>query len=191
MLLTVLLKVSKWQATFSHLLKVWRGSPREFGDWYVGLAVTMGDRDWLLLLHLRGRPAESDRSSPSPAGHRQGRHRARPSGQSVCLFAVIMFPSFLMNLHTGTNSKKHSILLRISGVNMFPADLWPWKSQWRTHMVPPADSLYLRDRHPHCLPRCSGSHPLHVRTETNSLIYCHLLRTNRGRFQSSQSPAIP
>lgn len=71
-----------------------------------------------------------------------------------------------------------------------PADLWPRKGQRRTHMVPPADSLYLRERHPHCFSRCSGSHPLHVRTETNSLIDCHLLRTNWA-LQSSQSPAIP
>ncbi len=55
-----------------------------------------------------------------------------------------------------------------STVCVVPADLWPWKGQRRTHMVPPADSLYLREWHPHCFPRCSGSHPLNVRTQTNS-----------------------
>lgn len=40
----------------------------------------MGDRDWLFLLHLWGGPPESDRSSSSPAGHRQGWHRSRSPG---------------------------------------------------------------------------------------------------------------
>lgn len=78
----------KSQAAFSHLLKVRRRGPRELGDRHVGLAVTVGDRDWLLLLHLRGGTAELDRSSPSPAGHCQRQHRACPSGQSLHMFAL-------------------------------------------------------------------------------------------------------
>lgn len=78
----------KSQAAFSHLLKVRRRSPRELGYRHVGLAVTVGDRDWLLLLHLRGGTAELDRSSPSPAGHCQRQHRARSSGQSLHMFTL-------------------------------------------------------------------------------------------------------
>lgn len=168
----------KWQATFSHFLKVWRRSPREFSDWYFGLAVTMGDRDWLLLLHLRGGAAEFDRSSSSHAGNRQGRHCARPSGKSVDFFYfVIIFPYFIITLHGGTNItlSRHTLICKKKTVVLIcfcivPADIWPWKGQRRTHMVPAADSLYLRDRHPHCFPGCSGSHPLHVRTELSNLL---------------------
>lgn len=78
----------KSQAAFFPLLKVWRRSPRELGDRHVGLAVTVGDRDWLLLLHLRGGTAELDRSSPSPAGHCQRQHCARPPGQSLHMFTL-------------------------------------------------------------------------------------------------------
>jgi len=46
----------------------------------------------------------------------------------------------------------------------FLADLRPREGQRRTHVVPAADGLYLRDRHPHRFPGCGGSHPLHVRT---------------------------
>lgn len=49
-----------------------------------------------------------------------------------------------------------------------PADLRAWEGQRRAHMVPPADGVYLRERHPHRFPRCGGSHPLHVRTQTDS-----------------------
>lgn len=182
------------QATFSHLLKVRRRSPRELGDWHVGLAIAMGDCDWLLLLHLWGGAAKFDRSSSSPAGHCQGRYRACPSGQSLYLFTLIMPPSSLRILHTGCNkrskqTKKKPVVLICFCV--VPTDLWPREGQRRTHMVSPADSLYLRERHPHCFAWCSGSHPLHVRTDTNSNLLPFFPRTSSGRFQSGQSPAIP
>lgn len=182
----------KWQAIFSHLLQIRRGSPREFGDRHVGLAVTMGDRDRLLLLHLRGRAAESDGSSSSHAGHRQGRHRARPSGQSSYLFTL--FISSLMILQTGTNStpSRHTLTttLVLSCFCVVPTDLWPRKGQWRTHMVPPADSLYLRERHPHRFPGCGGSHPLHVRTELSNLL--PFLKNQQWEISEQPvPPAIP
>lgn len=107
------------QATFSHLLKVRRRSPRELGDWHVGLAIAMGDCDWLLLLHLWGGAAKFDRSSSSPAGHCQGRYRACPSGQSLYLFTLIMPPSSLRILHTGCNKRSKQTKKKNSGVNMF------------------------------------------------------------------------
>lgn len=73
-------------ATFSDLLKVWRRSPWQLGDWHISLAITMGNCDWLLLFHMRGGAAKFDRSSSSPAGHRQGQHRACPPGQPPSLF---------------------------------------------------------------------------------------------------------
>lgn len=56
----------------------------------------------------------------------------------------------------------------ISCVCAVPADLRAWEGQRRAHMVPPADGVHLRERYPHRFPRCSGSHPLHVRTQTDS-----------------------
>lgn len=67
--------------TLCNLLQVWGRSPRELSDRHVGLAVAVGDCDWLLLLHLRSGTAEFDRSSPSSAGHRQRQHRACSAGQ--------------------------------------------------------------------------------------------------------------
>lgn len=66
-------------------VKVRRRGSRELGDRNVSLAVTVGDCDRLLFLHLRRWAAELDGSSASPSGHRQGRHRAGPSGQSLSL----------------------------------------------------------------------------------------------------------
>ncbi|XP_056294354.1 solute carrier family 12 member 5 isoform X3 [Pseudoliparis swirei] len=48
----------------------------------------------------------------------------------------------------------------------FLADLRPREGQRRTHVVPAADGLYLRDRHPHRFPGCGGSHPLHTLLRT-------------------------
>lgn len=178
----------KWQTTFSRFLKVRRRSPRELGDWHVGLAVTVGDCDWLLLLYLWGGAAEFDRSSSSPAGHRQGQHRARPSGQRLYSFTFIMFPSSLRIFHTWCNKQTFYLIFWVVLIRfcVAPADLWPWKGQRRTHVVPPADGLYLREWHPHRFPRCSGSHPLHVSTEINS----HLLPFSKNQQREiSESPA--
>lgn len=55
-------------------------------------------------------------------------------------------------------------------------------------MVPPADGVYLRERHPHRLPGRRGSHPLHVSAETNPLIFCHFLRSSSGSFSKQLNP---
>lgn len=80
-ILCVPFKKKKTTQLCSIFLQVWGRSPREFGDRHVGLAVAVGDCDWLLLLHLRRGTAEFDRSSPSSAGHRQRQHRACSAGQ--------------------------------------------------------------------------------------------------------------
>lgn len=82
-------------STFPCPLKVRRRGSWELGDWHVSLAVALGDRDWLLFLHLRRRTAEFDGSSASPPGHRQGRHRAGPSGllRLLCICNIKSWPN--------------------------------------------------------------------------------------------------
>lgn len=148
----------------------------------------MGDRDWLLLLHLWGGSAESDRSSSSPTGHCQGQHRARPSGQSVYLFTLTMFPIFLMILHTGC--KKHSkqaYSLKNSGVNMSlccprrslamerPTENPHGRSCWQLVSVRVASSLLLSMQ---WLP----SSPCENRNKLSNLL--PFSRINRGGFQT-------
>lgn len=120
----------------------------------------MGNCDWLLLFHLWGGAAKFDRSSSSPAGHRQGRYRACPPGQPLSLFTPSSSQWFYKRALL-----KLVVLICFCVVS---TDLWPWEGQRRAHMVSPADSLYLRKRHPHCFAGCGGSHPLHVSSETNS-----------------------
>lgn len=167
--------------TFLRLGKVRRRGSRELGDRHIGLAVAVGDCDRLLLLHLRRRAAEFDRSSTSPPGHRQGRHRACPPGQSPHLNEDTN--SLTLCICKIRSQAKHLSAyfyeFHLLGLNLFlcgsthicavSADLWPRKGQRRAHMVPPADGLHLRERHPHCVAGLSRSHPLHVRPEA---IYC-------------------
>ena len=63
------------------LFQVWSLSKDEPGDWYPGLAITMGDCDWLVFLLLWGGASEPHRRPPAVAGHRSGRHYPILTGQ--------------------------------------------------------------------------------------------------------------
>ena len=139
----------------------------------------MGDCDWLLLLHLRCRAAEFDRSSAPPSGHRQGRHRACPPGQplfldehtsslTLCFYNSRSVAKYLLTYSSELYFPGLNLLRRLKHLCAVSADLWPRKGQRRAHVVPPADGLHMRERHPNCVAGLGRSHPLHVRTEANS-----------------------
>lgn len=65
-----------------HLPQVWRGSQWQPGHWYLGVAIPVGDCNWLLLLHLWSGASELDGRPASHAGHLQGWCCAHPTGQS-------------------------------------------------------------------------------------------------------------
>lgn len=140
----------------------------------------MGDCDRLLLLHLRRRAAEFDRSAASPSGYRQGRHRTCPPGQSLYLdehTSALAPPGYHIRSQATSILPQcdefhfpgcNLLLCRFKCICAVSADLWPRKGQRRAHMVPPADGLHLRERHPHRLAGLSRSHPLHVRSEASA-----------------------
>src|SRR4029434_1274742 len=72
-----------------------RGREGELGYRNVGVAVAVGDRLWLLLLHLWGGTSELDGRPSSASGHRPGRHRALPHAQDTAT---------LTHLHTLTHT---------------------------------------------------------------------------------------
>lgn len=61
--------------------QVWGGPAGEPCHRHAGLAVPLGHCHRLLLLHLRGRPAEPDGGPAPAAGHRAGRHHSLPPGE--------------------------------------------------------------------------------------------------------------
>lgn len=61
--------------------QVWRFSEEQLSDWYFIMALSMGYCDWLVLLVLRGRSAESHRRPSVAAGHCSRWHRAFLGGK--------------------------------------------------------------------------------------------------------------
>lgn len=63
------------------VFQVWLLSTEESSNWYSGLAVTLGDCDWLVFLLLWGGAAEPHWRPPAVAGHRSGWRHPVPTGQ--------------------------------------------------------------------------------------------------------------
>lgn len=62
------------------VFQVWFLSKEEPCHWDSGLAVTLGDCDWLVLLLLWGRTSEPHWRPPAAAGHRSGWHHSILTG---------------------------------------------------------------------------------------------------------------
>lgn len=98
-------------------LQIWGLCQEELGDWNSGMAFSMGDRDWLLLLLLWGRAAESYWCPSSAAGHSTWRDCPLSAGKKVLKTVLCPLLLHLNNINTSASfsiSLFFSLLLHLS-----------------------------------------------------------------------------
>lgn len=66
------------------VLQVRRLGEEELGGGHTVLALSLGHRDWLVLLLLWGGATEPHRRPPAAPGHRARRHHSLPAGETLC-----------------------------------------------------------------------------------------------------------